>query len=52
MHSTIRIWCQIPQADVTIAQLADTIIVREEADIDKIGAVVAKEVIEAALNLT
>lgn len=37
---------------VTIAQLADTIIVREEADIDKIGAVVAKEVIEAALNPT
>lgn len=37
---------------VTIAKLADTIIVHEEADIDKIGAVVAKEVIEAALNLT
>lgn len=36
---------------LTIAKLADTIIVREEADIEKITNSVAKKVIEVALNM-
>ena len=32
---------------ITLAKLADTIVVREEADIDKIGERVAKEVVLA-----
>lgn len=35
---------------VTIAKLADTIIVREEADIDKIGTAVADKVVKIVLN--
>lgn len=36
---------------VTIAKLADSIVVREESDIDKIGEAVAKKVILAAQNM-
>ena len=36
---------------VTLAKLADTIVVREEADIDKIGEKVAKEVVLAVKNM-
>ncbi len=36
---------------ITLAKLADTIIVREEADIDKIGEKVAKEIKKVALNM-
>lgn len=36
---------------LTIAKLADTIIVREEADIEKISNAVAKKVVEVALNM-
>lgn len=35
----------------TLAKLADTIVVREEADIDKIGEKVAKEVVLAVKNM-
>ena len=37
--------------NITIAKLADTIIVREEADIDRIGEAVANKVVTAAKNL-
>ena len=36
---------------LTLAKLADTIVVREEADIDKIGEKVAKEVVLAVKNM-
>lgn len=36
---------------LTIAKLADTIVVREDADIDKIGKAVAKEVVDAIKNM-
>lgn len=36
---------------VTIAKIADTIIVREEADIEKIGNAVAKKIVEVAANM-
>ena len=36
---------------ITLAKLADTIVVREEADIDKIGERVAKEVVLAVKNM-
>lgn len=36
---------------VTIAKLADTIIVREEADIEKLGTAMANEIIQAVLNM-
>ena len=36
---------------ITLAKLADTIVVREEADIDKIGEKVAKEVVLAVKNM-
>ena len=36
---------------VTVAKLADQIIVREDADIDRIGEAVAKRVVQAARNM-
>ena len=36
---------------LTIAKLADTIIVREDSDIDAIGEAVAKKVIQALKNM-
>ena len=36
---------------VTVAKLADTIIVREEADIDKIGTAVADKIVKVVLNM-
>lgn len=36
---------------VTIAKLADTIIIREEADIERIGNAVAKKIVEVAANM-
>ncbi len=36
---------------VTIAKLADTIIIREEADIEKLSNAVAKKVVEVAINM-
>ena len=36
---------------LTIAKLADTIIVREDGDIDAIGEAVAKKVIQALKNM-
>ena len=38
--------------EVTIAKLADQIIVREEADIEKIGTVVAQKIVEVTKNTT
>lgn len=40
-----------PVIQLTLAKLADTIVVREEADIDKIGEKVAKEVVMAVKNM-
>lgn len=37
--------------EVTIAKLADSIVVREDADIDKIGEAVAKKVVMAVKNM-
>ena len=37
---------------VTVAKLADQIIVREDADIDRIGEAVAKRVVQAARNMS
>ena len=37
--------------NISIAKLADSIVVREEADIDRIGDAVAKKVVEVALNI-
>lgn len=36
---------------LTIAKLADQIIVREEGDIDRVGEAVAKKVIQALKNM-
>lgn len=36
---------------ITVAKLADTIIVREEADIDKIGSAVADKIVKVVLNM-
>lgn len=36
---------------LTIAKIADTIIIREEADIDKLANAVAKKVVEVAVNM-
>lgn len=41
----------LQRLEVRIAKLADTIIVREEADIDKVGEAVAKRVVLAAQNM-
>lgn len=40
-----------PQIQVTIAKLADELVVREESDIDRIGEAVANEVVLAIRNL-
>lgn len=36
---------------ITVAKLADTIIVREDADIDKIGTAVADKIVKVVLNM-
>ena len=41
----------VPPLQVTVAKLADQIIVREDADIDRIGEAVAKRVVQAARNM-
>ena len=40
------------RSQVTVAKLADQIIVREDADIDRIGEAVAKRVVQAARNMS